>query len=129
MTKIELMIVKTVAERHDVPEDLAARWVRSVVEQGPDSVYFTVVAPAALEVVRPLWDMVKKTISVWAPLLTESVEPEPGESPLCAAAVVNENRRPSDDTLVCPMSGNVTSKPIYCRNCQAYSFAAQGPAA
>jgi hypothetical protein len=76
MTKIELMIVKAVAERHDVPEDLAARWVRSVLEPGPDSVYFTVVAPAALDVVRPLWDMVRKTISVWAPLLTENVEPE-----------------------------------------------------
>jgi hypothetical protein len=128
MTKIEALIVKTVAEYHDLPEDLAARMVRSVLENGPNSVYFDLVAPSAMTVINPLWGMVKKTIDAWAPLLAD-VTPEPPPRRKCAAAEHNgtlENR-PGDRVMICPMGGNATNLPITCAWCGQTSITPEQP--
>lgn len=68
MTKIEGLIVKEIAERYDVPGDMAARWLAEVVKNGSDSVFFNVVAPPAMEVARGLW-------AGFAALLVEDEDP------------------------------------------------------
>jgi hypothetical protein len=115
MTKIEQMIISDIMTRHDLPEDVAARMVRSVLDHGTQSVYFDVVAPSAESVIRPLWDVVKKTITAMAPLLAD-VRLEQREPP-CLAGVMNRLRRPDEDILVCPMGGNAARMKLDCAQC------------
>jgi len=119
MTKIEQMIISDIMTRHDLPEDVAARMVRSVLDHGTQSVYFDVVAPSAESVIRPLWDVVKKTITAMAPLLA-NVRPEQPEPP-CLAGVMNQRRRPDEDILVCPMGGNASKLKLECSQCRQAS--------
>jgi len=118
MTKIEQMMISDIMTRHDLPEDVAARMVRSVLDHGTQSVYFDVVAPSAESVIRPLWDVVKKTITAMAPLLA-NVTPEQPPRRKCTAAVHNATieNRPGDLIMVCPMGGNVTNGAITCFWC------------
>ena len=111
MTKIEFLIVKEIAERYGVPEEMAARWLGEVVKNGTDSVFFNVVAPPALEVIQSLWASL-------APLLSD-VTPEPSPRRKCASADLNATieNRPGDRVMVCPMGGNIMDRVITCEWC------------